>query len=130
MENLCTGHPHAVREARKSFPSGHSSLAFSAATFTFLYLVHVLRLGEANVSAKLTKMIGALLPLVCAGVIAVSRTIDFHHHFSDIVAGAALGAFMASFMFWCRRTSIIKAMDVEQGDGNEFIPVNSDEDSV
>ncbi|PXF50119.1 PA-phosphatase related-family protein [Gracilariopsis chorda] len=130
VENLCTGHPSAVREARKSFPSGHSSLVFSAATFTFLYLVHGLRLGEASTSAGLAKMIVALLPLVGAGLIAVSRTIDYHHHFSDIVAGTALGAFIASFVFWCRRTSITKAMEFEQGDGNEYIAVTSDEGSV
>lgn len=112
-ENVCTGVAEAVKEARKSFPSGHSSLAFSAATILFLYLVLRFRLADENVSAKSAKMLITLLPLATAGFVAVSRTIDFHHHFSDIVAGTALGAIVAGIVFWTRRKALIKAMDMD-----------------
>ncbi|CAN8077348.1 unnamed protein product [Agarophyton chilense] len=131
VENLCVGHERAVRESRKSFPSGHSSLSFSAATFVFLYLVHRLRISEAGTPARLGRMVLSILPLIGAGLIAVSRTIDYHHHYSDVVAGTALGGFIAAFVFWARTNAISKAIESTETCENEYAPVATvDEDSV
>jgi len=64
------------RPRTSSFPSGHATSAFSAAAL----------LSEDD----------ALWPLyyVIAAVVATSRVYVKMHHASDVVAGAALGAFM------------------------------------
>ncbi|GJD07397.1 Lipid phosphate phosphatase 1 [Galdieria sulphuraria] len=67
----CQGNAAQIEEARKSFPSGHTSLAFAAAVYLTLYFIKIFWLSE--------------------GFYRVSRTMDYHHHFSDIVAGAWLG---------------------------------------
>lgn len=84
--NLCTGSQSDVIEGRKSFPSGHSSIAFSA--FAFLTL---LLLGQLAVFARKSRRympsfpVGvrlclSLLPVLAALCIALSRMVDFHHH--------------------------------------------------
>lgn len=68
-------HPHALRKpATSSFPSGHASSAFFAATY----------LAERRTPAT-------PLLYVLAGVVAMSRPYVRAHHTSDVVAGAALG---------------------------------------
>jgi membrane-associated phospholipid phosphatase len=68
-------HPHRLRvPATSSFPSGHASSAFFAATF----------LAERHSPA--TPLLYAM-----AGVVAMSRPYVRAHHTSDVIAGAALG---------------------------------------
>lgn len=68
-------HPHRLRvPATSSFPSGHASSAFFAATY----------LAERRNPAT-------PLLFVLAGVVAMSRPYVRAHHTSDVVAGAALG---------------------------------------
>jgi undecaprenyl-diphosphatase len=68
-------HPHRLRKpATSSFPSGHASSAFFAATFL----------------ARRRRPATPLLFLL-AGVVAMSRPYVRAHHTSDVVAGAALG---------------------------------------
>lgn len=98
----CTGSVKAVLEARKSFPSGHSSLSFSAAIFTTFFLTRRLRLMDIHTSHKSLKMIYVAFPMLIAMLVAISRVIDFHHHFGDIIAGAGLGSFVGTFVFVVR----------------------------
>jgi undecaprenyl-diphosphatase len=68
-------HPHSLRKPlTSSFPSGHASSAFFAATY----------LAERGTPAT-------PLLYVLAGVVAMSRPYVRVHHTSDVVAGAALG---------------------------------------
>jgi undecaprenyl-diphosphatase len=68
-------HPHFLRKtATSSFPSGHASSAFFAATFL------------AQRRSPATPML-----YVLAAVVAMSRPYVRAHHTSDVVAGAALG---------------------------------------
>lgn len=102
----CTGDAREVAEARKSFPSGHSSLSFAVAIFVALYL-H-LRLGaRASPAAPRTWRLLAVLtfPLLAA-LVAASRVIDFHHHYADIVGGSLLGAAVAVAAFEGRRPAL------------------------
>lgn len=69
--------PYEKLSAR-SFPSGHSQAAFTAATFLFLY----------------RRRFGVIL-FSCAGVVAVSRIYVGSHFPLDIMAGSAFGWFMA-----------------------------------
>lgn len=100
----CTGAASIVREARKSFPSGHTSLSFSAGVFLSLSIArHIglldLRLALSKSSLKLTKAVLTSLPLFVAGLVGASRIIDYHHHYSDVVTGALVGSFYALLTF-------------------------------
>ena len=39
------------------------------------------------------------LPWVVAGLVAMSRTRDYHHHFSDILAGTVLGSAIGVYCY-------------------------------
>jgi len=106
----CTKEKEA-EHARRSFPSGHSSSSATAFGFLTLYF-----LGKVQPSAPpkyyminerwrfdLTdvKIIGSLLPFVCAVWIACSRLVDKDHHPSDIIWGCMQGM-LISFLFYMR----------------------------
>ncbi len=91
--------------ARKSFVSGHSSMAAAAATYT------VLVIGGRYVWGKTardegdwrTLTIGILAQagvLSMAGYIGTSRVADNRHHQSDVWAGLAVGAALANLSYW------------------------------
>lgn len=112
----CTGDAHAVEEARKSFPSGHSSLAFSAAVFLACYLAAKLGFGKATGSARTWKTCVVLAPPFVAALVAASRTVDYHHHYADIVAGAVLGTAVAMTAFNGRSAGLAKLAEMEEMD--------------
>jgi membrane-associated phospholipid phosphatase len=99
----CIGDAREVAEARKSFPSGHSSLAFSAAIYLCAYLAPVVRIGApSHGEAKAWRILVLLAPPLMAALVAVSRTIDYHHHFADILAGSLIGTGIASLVAYNR----------------------------
>jgi membrane-associated phospholipid phosphatase len=81
--------PHWIADSldpdlRRSFPSGHSSTAFSIATYGCLFLHR-----EAELDAVRGLSCAALL--AAAGLTAYSRIRDNRHHLGDVIAGGALG---------------------------------------
>lgn len=87
-------------DARQSFPSGHSSTSFAAMVFVSLYLCGKLRILSQHGGPMVVKAFVSFLPIALAGFIAISRTMDYHHNFSDILAGALLGSGMAMFSYY------------------------------
>lgn len=80
-------HPFSLANDLASFPSGHTTSAFAAAV-----------------------ALGLLSPrwrwwlLGCAALIGASRVVVGAHYPSDVVGGAALGSFAATFLAWaCAR---------------------------
>ncbi|CAL8115358.1 unnamed protein product [Orchesella dallaii] len=80
-----------VQDRRKSFPSGHASLAFSAFGMMSLYVAG--KLGTFNRKFQTTgwQLVVTLMPLILASWIAISRYSDYHHHASDIFIGSLIG---------------------------------------
>ncbi|CBH13053.1 phosphatidic acid phosphatase protein, putative [Trypanosoma brucei gambiense DAL972] len=77
-----------ARDGRLSFPSGHSSCAFSVCTPMALYFLSVL---HAFSGASVWRTLVGLSPIYLACACAISRTRDNRHHFADIVAGSLIG---------------------------------------
>lgn len=91
---------HRLHDARKSFPSGHASVAFSSMLVLSLYLAG--RVGiqrqpsraAPSMNVKLHYML-AWTPMLVAFFIAASRVHDFYHHPADVVGGALIGGVCA-----------------------------------
>ncbi|XP_071494825.1 phospholipid phosphatase 5-like [Diadema antillarum] len=92
---VCTGDPATVKEGRKSFPSGHSSLAFCAFGFVAFYLAGKLHTVERQGRGVGWKIVATLLPLYIALMVALSRTADYRHHYQDVAVGSLLGLVVA-----------------------------------
>lgn len=79
-------------DGRESFPSGHSSMSFVAATFSALYLLGKLAACAPgrNGGRPLNVLLG-VAPITVGWLVAISRTRDYHHGFADILGGSLVG---------------------------------------
>ncbi|GAA5835145.1 hypothetical protein JCM11251_000174 [Rhodosporidiobolus azoricus] len=84
---------HKMVEGFRSFPSGHSSAAWSGLLFFSLYLCGKMHLFDRR--GHTFKAWIAITPLIGATLIGVSRSMDYRHHAGDIIAGSILGAVIA-----------------------------------
>ena len=91
-------------DAWKSFPSAHSAAAYCGFTFLSLYLA-----GELKVFSKkpqLWRMIPVVVPLFLAGIVVITRTRDYYHNFSDVVAGSLIGIFSSILCYAAKFESL------------------------
>ncbi|KAG9018350.1 hypothetical protein FRB93_000053 [Tulasnella sp. JGI-2019a] len=110
FNSVCTGSPKIIREGRKSFPSGHSTTAFSGLGFLFLFLAGktgafclTTVIGRKAHHSRLLMLILTAWPLALAGWVAVSRVEDYRHHKEDVIVGSLIGfscACAAYFIYW------------------------------
>ncbi|CAH3186754.1 unnamed protein product [Porites evermanni] len=122
----CDGDPDEIQEGRKSFPSGHSSFAFSGLGFLSLYFAGKLHCFQAQGRGQGWKLCVALVPVTCALALALTRYSDYRHHWQDITIGGILGLFLAYLCYrqyypalnrphchmpYCAITPIIKHVD-------------------
>ncbi|KAI9834404.1 MAG: hypothetical protein M1819_003015 [Sarea resinae] len=84
-----------LKDGFKSFPSGHSSTAFSGLFFLSLYLAGKLHVMDTR--GEVWKTFVVLVPALGAALIADSRIMDARHHPFDVLSGSLLGIVVA----WC-----------------------------
>ncbi|RZC41036.1 phosphatidate phosphatase PPAPDC1A [Asbolus verrucosus] len=88
----CTGTRRNYLDGRKSFPSGHSSFAFTSMVFMSVYMARKFHLFDKSKKGHSWQLCVCVIPIFIATLIAVSRTCDYHHHYEDIIGGALLGS--------------------------------------
>lgn len=86
-----------LRDGFRSFPSGHASTSFAGLTYLSLYLAAKLHLFDRRGHAVTAWL--CITPLMAATLIAVSRTMDYRHHATDVIAGALLGLTIAYWSY-------------------------------
>lgn len=89
---LGTGYTVAdVRQARLSFPSGHSSLVFYVMIYAALYLQKRMHWRRSD----LTRHFIQFTLIMVAWFTALSRVMDNWHHWSDVLSGSLIGVITA-----------------------------------
>ena len=94
-----------VRQGRRSFPSGHTSMSFSGLFYLSLYLMYYLkcfggsRINTERTEAFVWKVLISLAPLSVAVGVAITRIRDMWHHPEDVIVGSLLGAGTSAFAF-------------------------------
>eukprot|EP00727_Mastigamoeba_balamuthi_P011392 m51a1_g6876 putative lipid phosphate phosphatase 3 (1062) ;mRNA; f:196547-201114 len=77
-------------DGHKSFPSGHTSVAFSGLFFLTLWLAGKTRMLAPG-GGQFWKAVVCGIPSYAAMMVGISRVRDYYHHHSDIVAGCLVG---------------------------------------
>jgi len=96
--NICTQTDMAIlHDGWRSFPSGHSSLSFAGLGFLSFYMAGKVHLFDRRGHARKTWL--ALTPLSGAALVAISRTMDYRHHWQDVTVGSLLGLLVAYFTY-------------------------------
>ncbi|KAI1633531.1 PAP2 superfamily protein [Biscogniauxia mediterranea] len=100
-----TGH-HTLHDGWRSFPSGHSSFAFSGLGYLACFLAGQLRIFRDK--RDLGRTLICLAPLIGATMIAISRCQDYRHDVYDVTVGTLLGltvGFWSYRRYWPRLSS-------------------------
>jgi len=86
-----------LRDARKSFPSGHASFGMYCAIFVILYIESRVQIRCSVFLKSLLQCIVLMAGLYCG----VSRVSDNRHFPTDVLAGGVLGTLMAVWTVFC-----------------------------
>ena len=84
---------YILSDGWRSFPSGHSSYAFSGLGYFALFLAGQFRIFRPG--ADLARVLIVLAPLIGALLVAISRLANYSHDIYDITAGSILGMTVA-----------------------------------
>jgi membrane-associated phospholipid phosphatase len=88
-----------ANEGRYSFPSGHASNAFAAMVWLVMYLMGKYRVFHEQRTVGFGPAALISSPILVAMFVAISRTMDYHHNFSDIIGGSLIGVISAMFAY-------------------------------
>lgn len=95
---ICTNTNTAIMiDGWRSFPSGHSSLSHAGLGFLSYYLAGKMHLFDTR--GYTHKAWISVTPIFGAILVAISRTMDYRHHWQDVIAGAILGLAVSYFAY-------------------------------
>ncbi|KAF8326049.1 phosphatidic acid phosphatase type 2/haloperoxidase [Cantharellus anzutake] len=86
-----------LKDGFRSFWSGHSSLSFAGLGFLSWYLAGKLRVFDRK--GHTFKSFLAIAPLTGAMLVAISRTMDYRHHWHDVLVGSTVGLLLSFFAY-------------------------------
>ncbi|XP_039758951.1 phospholipid phosphatase homolog 1.2 homolog [Pararge aegeria] len=111
-----------LNQSDRSFPSGHTSLAFHMGIFVVYYLNQ--RAGQINFRSILSIQV---LCMTSAIYCAVSRMMDHRHHWWDVLAGAVLTApiLVYTIVFLCKNFECTAPKSDNNGNQREVISENT-----
>ncbi|KAF9466356.1 phosphatidic acid phosphatase type 2/haloperoxidase [Collybia nuda] len=96
--SICTQmDPKILQDGFRSFFSGHSSMSFAGLGFLAFYLAGKLHLFDRRGHAGKAWL--ALSPFAGASLVAISRTMDYRHHWQDVLIGGIVGTFVTYFTY-------------------------------
>ncbi|CEL52320.1 Diacylglycerol pyrophosphate phosphatase 1 OS=Saccharomyces cerevisiae (strain ATCC 204508 / S288c) GN=DPP1 PE=1 SV=1 [Rhizoctonia solani AG-1 IB] len=96
--DICTTDNHErLKDGFRSFFSGHSSLTFAGLGFLSFYLAGKMHLFDER--GHTGKAWIALAPLTGALLVAISRTMDYRHHWQDVLIGSIVGLVLSYFSY-------------------------------
>ncbi|XMA17478.1 hypothetical protein WAI453_010269 [Rhynchosporium graminicola] len=96
--DICTETDHhTLHDGWRSFPSGHSSFAFSGLGYLALFFAGQMHVFRPR--TDLAKSLLAIAPLLGAAMIAISRCEDYRHDVYDVTCGSILGMGIAYFSY-------------------------------
>lgn len=132
--DVCTQpNRHFLRDGWRSFPSGHSSFAFSGLAYLSLFLAGQLRACHGNASMASYTVI--IIPTMGAFVIAVSRLEDYRHSILDVVVGALIGSLVAYVVYrnyypglQSKNCDAAYPPKFEYAPGNGFVRIRTDDE--
>ncbi|GBF63538.1 diacylglycerol pyrophosphate phosphatase [Trichophyton mentagrophytes] len=105
---VCTStNSHILNEGWRSFPSGHSSFAFSGLGYLSFFLTGQLRAWRPR--SGLARLLVSLSPLLGALMIAISRIADYRHDVYDVCSGSIIGLGTAYLVYRCYYPSLWSA---------------------
>ena len=88
---------HTLHDGWRSFPSGHSSFAFSGLGYLAIFLAGQMHIFRPR--TDLARVLIVLTPLLGALLIAISRCEDYRHDVYDVTIGSTLGLLVAHFTY-------------------------------
>ncbi|KAF8608032.1 PAP2-domain-containing protein [Ceratobasidium sp. AG-I] len=88
---------YMMKDGWRSFFSGHASLSFAGLGFLSFYLAGKLHLFDER--GHTGKAWIALTPLTGALLTAISRTMDYRHHWQDVLVGSIVGLTFSYFSY-------------------------------
>ncbi|KIX05993.1 uncharacterized protein Z518_03967 [Rhinocladiella mackenziei CBS 650.93] len=88
---------HTLHDGWRSFPSGHSSWAFSGLGYLAFFLAGQLHVFRPY--ADFARVLIFLAPFVGASLVAMSRLADYRHDVFDVTCGSMLGLSIAYFSY-------------------------------
>lgn len=96
-ESVLTG--IETKDFFRSWPSGHSTLAFIAAGFFISWIL-------TRNTEKKTKIFGTSLILLFASATAVLRVFSGNHFFTDVISGAVIGTFCPALVYFIHQKAV------------------------
>ena len=124
--SICTGDEKEINYALQTMPSGHSAIAFAGLLYCSLYLNGKLKIFS-NYRSQYWKFVLFFSPLLAATLVAASLTIDYYHHWSDVLAGSVIGIMFAfgAYRFqyasvWDYRFNHVPLPRLEDGIGFDY----------
>lgn len=88
---------YILRDGFRSFFSGHSSMSFAGLGFLSFYLAGKIHLFDHRGHTGKTWL--ALSPFSAAALVAISRTMDYRHHWHDVIMGSIVGTLLSYFCY-------------------------------